>query len=181
MEESAALSTLQGRLEALERTIYNKPYKEYKRKTESYGGTLLGKIQQMDNKYKEINDQVKDFYNKYTELRPYLNGKQEFFTNWATQKAIILASAPQYKRQCAELNELEKLTSVLDKTFKGDTGKLLGEVSKIELGTADLFRDIQNYRADLDKFLTDYNEVIQLVSEKFVSIDRQLSQWEAGK
>merc|ERR1712032_24809 len=135
-------------------------------------------------KYKELendNDDIKHLVEKYREYESFLEKNFEDNPHLHTneKKAILLSAFDDFKKIQENLAEVDALQSIaLDKNPIPDLHALELKVSKSEIHTQNLLMECVGFKKELEKFLSDYNDLIYLISQRFLAWDAMITEME---
>jgi len=175
---------LQKRVENLERHLCDAVnHEEFA--TQTNGITNLAKqLDDLVKRYDEIekeNEDIKDVVSKYEEFQSFLDKefKDKPFVSTAEKTAILLSAFTEFKHMAVQLAEVEQLKGpALEHNPVRDAKKTEAEAVKAELETQKLLLDALEFKKQLEEFLTNYNDYLYLVSQKFLAWDRVLTEME---
>lgn len=152
------------------------------RETNSVSG-LAERLESLVRKYKELeneNDDIKHLVEKYLEYESFLEKEFEDNPHLHTneKKAILLSAFDDFKKIQQNLAEVDALKDMAMETPIKDLYALELKVSKSEIRTQNLLMECVGFKKELEQFLSDYNDLIYLISQKFLAWDAMIDEME---
>lgn len=99
----------------------------------------------------------------------------------ATKRELLLAAMPQLQRTASQLEQLKSLATCLDSNSWRTAEDEAGRLARLESEVDNFARTVMLMHHQLGALMERYGRVVQLVSEKLVSIDALLERLEESK
>ena len=119
---------------------------------------------------------------KYQELDIYLGtdkALKEILSTYRMKERMIEFAEGDIRRIAVQLEALQGLRKALDKEPVPGLPKVQKQLAQVETTALVRMDDGAQVSADVEAFLQRYNEVIELLNEKFLFYHRKLTEWEA--
>jgi len=145
--------------------------------------TIGEELKELTEKWKTQEDpSFAEFFQKYTSLENYLASdkalKEILLTADMKEKMLTLA-ADDFKKISTLLESMQQLRGQLEKPPVADLPKFESQLDNFERATNGVQAEVETVHEQVEKFLDHYNEVIDLLSQKFLFWNATLAQWEA--
>eukprot|EP01084_Bolivina_argentea_P118854 210835_1 len=176
-QQEQDLKELELRLNSLERSVCDTLDPDSFTKETSSVTNLAERLEGLIKKYKELendNDDIKHLVEKYTEYESFLekNFDENPHLHTNEKKAILLSAFDDFKKIQENLAEVDSLKKIaLEQNPIKDLHALELKVSKSEIQTQNLLLQCVDFKKELEQFLADYNDLVYLISQKFLAWD----------
>lgn len=166
-----SVQKLQHRLSSLENSINQDGVAP----NSSGGISLAQQVDQLAAQVEALHgDKFKDFYDKYKLLAPMLNNDvelKEMLISSDMKESILLSGHEDFLKTANMLESMGKLSPVLDKPPVADLAELEKQLDAAEASMAVKVDAVAALHQDVEAFLQHYNDIINLMSQKFLLYD----------
>jgi len=183
-QQNEDLKELELRLNTLEKSVCDTLDPEAFTKETNCVTNLAERLEGLVKKYKELendNDDIKHLVEKYTEYESFLDKDFDETPHLHTneKKAILLSAFDDFKKIQEYLAEVDSLKKIaLESNPIKDLHALELQVSKQEIASQNLLLQCVGFKKEVEKFLSDYNDLVYLISQKFLAWDAQITEIE---
>lgn len=189
---SSSIATLEDRLQRIEKSISEKQADAYapvisqqlEKKEEKEGGavTYVGKVKQLLDEWnsRESTD-FRAFHENYNRLETLLGSEvdmKELLVNSDMMESILLSGMNEFKQTASLLKAVDGLKEYIDKAPIANLTEFEKELSIVELQMNVNQTAVKKFHAEVEQFLSEYNSVINTMSQNFLLWNAMLSKWE---
>jgi len=125
-------------------------------------------------------EDLKNFLTKYDKVKDALEFPEKASLDVKTKRAIILSSEDYLENTSKELTFVQENEKYINSDDLQGVPALQKKLSPLELQSYNLQEQTLAQNAQLESLLLTYNDVVKLLSEKFVYWDTVLTRWEKG-
>jgi len=189
---SSSIATLEDRLQRIEKSISEKQADAYapvisqqlEKKEEKEGGavTYVGKVKQLLDEWnsRESTD-FRAFHENYNRLETLLGSEvdmKELLVNSDMMESILLSGMNEFKQTAALLKAVDGLKEYIDKAPIANLTEFEKGLSIVELQMNVNQTAVKKFHSEVEQFLSEYNSVINTMSQNFLLWNAMLSKWE---
>jgi len=189
---AASIATLEDRLHNVEKAISENQADAYapvissqlEKKEEKEGGavTYVGKVKELldDWKNRETSD-FQAFHENYNRMETLLGSEvdmKELLVNSDMMESILLSGMSEFKQTAKLLQAVDSLKGYIDKAPIEDLAKFNKGLSTVELQMNVNQTAVKNFHAETEQFLSEYNSIINTMSQNFLLWNAMLTKWE---
>eukprot|EP01114_Cavostelium_apophysatum_P013177 TRINITY_DN3128_c0_g1_i1.p1 TRINITY_DN3128_c0_g1~~TRINITY_DN3128_c0_g1_i1.p1 ORF type:complete len:194 (-),score=38.54 TRINITY_DN3128_c0_g1_i1:48-629(-) len=179
-EHSESLDVLERRLSTLEKLIVgNIPLGTNRA---PFQATVSTRAQEISKEAERIFSQpdIAEFLAKYEEFKKLVEVKHEIVLDAAGKRALIMTNEDFIRDTARSLQTIQEHEKFINSENFQVVPSLLQKLTPLEAVAIEQNEQLSDQQQHFDGLLKSYNEIIQLLSEKFTYWDRLLGAWEVN-
>lgn len=189
---TTSILTLEERLKNVEKSISENQVDAYapvittqlEKKEQKEGGTVtyVGKVKELLDEWnsRESSD-FRAFHDNYNRLETLLGTEvdmKDLLMNSDMMESILLSGMNEFKSTAGLLQAVDKLKVYIDKAPIENLHEFEKNLSTVELQMNVNQTAVKKYHAEVEDFLSEYNSIINTMSQNFLLWNAMLTKWE---
>jgi len=122
--------------------------------------------------------EIGDFVKKYEQAKDLLKNEKDFSLSSEAKKLIILSSEDFFNDTARMLQQMKENDKYINSDKIQNIPPLIKKLDPIEAGTMNFVTEATEQTTKVEALLKTYNEIIQLLSEKFFYWDQAIEDWD---
>lgn len=189
---TTSILTLEERLRNVEKSISENQVDAYapvistilEKKEQKEGGsvTYVGKVKELLEEWnsRETTD-FRAFHDNYNRLETLLGNEvdmKDLLMNSDMMESILLSGTNEFKSTANLLKAVDSLKGYIDKAPIKNLTEFEKKLSTVELQMNVNQTKVKKYHSEVEQFLSEYNSIINTMSQNFLLWNALLTKWE---